>query len=419
MKTKTYLIALFFSSIFYSYSQINFETGYFINNDDQKIDCLIRNKDWSSNPTNFDYKLSENSEIQNNSILNIKEFGVSNVSKFKRFTIKMDRSSELTQYLSQVKQPIFNEETLFLRVLVEGKASLFSYKEINLYRYFFSIDNSNVEQLVYKTYLFDKSTSGIVKYVNNTDDTSFSGIKVNNTFKQQIFNTLKHESISLSQIEALHYNESELKKFFIKYNKYFNSESKQFNENIKRDYFNLYIRVGNTNSSFSITQVTPSYGENWNVDLKDQSNIRFGAEFEFILPYNKNKWALLFEPSYSSFKDEKKVVTRTTSVNYKSIELNLGLRHYMFLSNNFKLFANALYTISFSKNSQIKNKLGNSISYYNELNPSGNFVLGFGINYKSKFSFEFRHGFKRSVWDYVSYDSNYNSSSLIIGYNLF
>ena len=412
MQVKIFSIAFFFGIIINSYSQINFEKGYCISNEGQKTECLIRNMDWNINPTDFDYKLSENAEVQKNNLLKTKEFGIDNVSKFLRFTIKMDRSSELTQLISKEKNPIFKEETLFLRVLVEGKATLYSYKEVNLYRYFFNIDNSNVEQLVHKSYLFGKSAFEL-------SNDSYTGLEVNNSFRQQIFNNLKHEGISLKEIENLHYSENDLKKLFIKYNNYFNPEIKQFNENIKRDYFNLNARIGITNATFSIKQVTPGFGEHWDVDLMDQGNNRFGAEFEFLLPYNKNKWALLFEPSYGFFKAEKKVKTRTTSVNYKSLDLNFGIRHYLFLSSSIKLFANTLYNFSFSKNSQISNKLGNNISYYNELSPSGNLVVGFGVNLKSKFSLEFRYGFKRSVWDYVSYESNYSSTSLIIGYNLF
>ena len=39
------------------FSQIKFENGYFINNSDEKIECLIKNKDWDDNPVKFNYKL--------------------------------------------------------------------------------------------------------------------------------------------------------------------------------------------------------------------------------------------------------------------------------------------------------------------------------------------------------------------------
>ena len=55
---------------FNCYSQISFENGYFIDNNNQKINCLIKNLDWEKNPTEFKYKLSESSELnkKNNKI---------------------------------------------------------------------------------------------------------------------------------------------------------------------------------------------------------------------------------------------------------------------------------------------------------------------------------------------------------------
>ena len=44
------------------FAQISFEKGYFINNANQKTNCLIKNQDWKDNPTEFEYKLDENSE---------------------------------------------------------------------------------------------------------------------------------------------------------------------------------------------------------------------------------------------------------------------------------------------------------------------------------------------------------------------
>jgi hypothetical protein len=37
------------------YSQINFEKGYFYNNENKKIECLIKNNDWLNNPTQIKY----------------------------------------------------------------------------------------------------------------------------------------------------------------------------------------------------------------------------------------------------------------------------------------------------------------------------------------------------------------------------
>ena len=56
---KQLLILLIFISTFNSYAQTSFEKGYFINNEGQKTDCLIKNIDWKDNPTEIKFKYTE------------------------------------------------------------------------------------------------------------------------------------------------------------------------------------------------------------------------------------------------------------------------------------------------------------------------------------------------------------------------
>ena len=120
-----------------SYSQILFEDGYFINNSDQKIACLIKNVDWKNNPTEFEYKLAQDANIQKENIETVKEFGIDGLSKYYRVNVKIDRSSDQIDDLNPTKNAIFSNEQLFLKVLVEGKASLFIYVNGNLKRFFY------------------------------------------------------------------------------------------------------------------------------------------------------------------------------------------------------------------------------------------------------------------------------------------
>ena len=72
MKLKFTLLTLIFSSA--SFSQINFEKGYIIDKNNNKSECLIKNKDWLGNPTEFEYKLNQNSEIIIGNLNSIKDF---------------------------------------------------------------------------------------------------------------------------------------------------------------------------------------------------------------------------------------------------------------------------------------------------------------------------------------------------------
>jgi hypothetical protein len=127
-----------------AYSQNTFEKGYFINNNNQKTECLIKNNDWKSNPSSFEYKESENSEIIVVDITSAKEFGIYTLSKYVRSTVKLDKSSVNINELSTEKEPAFIEEILFLKVLVEGKSNLYHYLDGNIQRFFYNKDNATI-----------------------------------------------------------------------------------------------------------------------------------------------------------------------------------------------------------------------------------------------------------------------------------
>lgn len=135
------------------FSQISFESGYYIDNSNQKIKCLIKNIDWKNNPTQFKYKLTKTSDAKEITIKSVKEFGIDNVSKYIRCSVNIDKSSEYLNKLSNDKEPLFNEEELFLKVLIEGEASLYHYSEDgNLKRFFYDTQNTNIKQLIFKSY---------------------------------------------------------------------------------------------------------------------------------------------------------------------------------------------------------------------------------------------------------------------------
>ncbi|MBC8882755.1 hypothetical protein H9X57_03255 [Flavobacterium piscinae] len=96
-----------------------------------------------NNPTEFEFKYNENEESQIISINNAKEFVVDGKSKYIRAKVDIDRSSSITKDLSNNKLPVFKNETLFLKNIVEGKANLFLYEDNNLVRFFFHRPTTN------------------------------------------------------------------------------------------------------------------------------------------------------------------------------------------------------------------------------------------------------------------------------------
>jgi len=153
---KLSLLAGFLATSMY-YAQIKFEESYFIDNSGAKKEVLIRNVDWKNNPVDIEYKTDNASKVQKETISNIQEFSINGGRKFIRAKVMLDRSSGNLNSMSYTHEPDFKEETIFLKYVVEGKAGLFYYEDGNLRRYFYSSENSEPKQLIYKPYYIDQA----------------------------------------------------------------------------------------------------------------------------------------------------------------------------------------------------------------------------------------------------------------------
>jgi len=409
MKSK--LIVILITILSYNcYSQISFEKGYYIDNSNQKTNCLIKNIDWKNNPTEFTYKLSENNKPQKATIESIKEFGIDNISKYVRKIVNIDRSKENIGYISENKEPIFNEEELFLKVLIEGKSNLYEYADGDLKRYFYNTEYSNIEQLIYKSY--------------KTNDDK---IGKNNRYKQQLWNNLKCPDLKISEIEKLSYRKKNLISFFIAYNNCNNQQYTNFEKRKKRDLLNLSIRPRLNSSSLTIQNAIV---ESKNADFGNKQSFGIGIELEAILPFNRNKWSLAIEPTYQSFKTENTTNvndffggTRTGNVDYSSIEVPFSLRHYFFLNKDSKIFVNASFILDVVLDSSIDFTRSTNLTLNNySIDIYRNTNLAFGIGYKhnDKYSIEIRTQTSREILSNTDvWFSNYRTLSIIFGYSIF
>lgn len=200
---------------------------------------------------------------------------------------------------------------------------------------------------------------------------------------------------------------SDLVDFFIKYNTCINKEFINFKKKDKQDLFNINLRVGLNNSSLSTGNTVSAHKSRY-PDFDSQIGLRAGIEAEFVMPFNRNKWAIIVEPTYQSF--NVKGDDSGKSVDYSSIELPIGVRHYMFINEKSKIFINGSFIVDFSN--------GKALGL--DIKTGGN--LGFGVGYKrnDKLSLEFRYHTSRNLfYNFLTTFSNYNTMSLILGYTLF
>ncbi len=392
-----------------SYAQISFEKGYFIDESERKTECLIKNIDWKNNPSEFEYKLSQDGVSKVKTIKTTKEFGITGYSKFIRAHVNIDRSNdERISSLSTTRAPDFHKEELFLKVLIEGKASLYYYEGGNTKRYFFKHeDQSEIQPLIFKKYITQNNKIG-----------------TNVGYKQQLWDALKCEEISRSTIERLDYTQSSLAKIFIKYNSCTSSEYISYKKRTKLK-LHLALRPGVKFSSLDLQIASKNRPQ---VEFGNKTGFRLGIEGEFILPFNNNKWAILVEPTYQYYKAEETVNVNDVSgrkiisrIDYKSIELPISVRHYFYLNDTSKLYINAAIVLDFDQDSSLRITRADGSSLYPriDLDSYTHLALGAGYTINDKYSLELRYQSRQIVRYGGQWDSDYRSLSVILGYRLF
>jgi hypothetical protein len=375
-------------------AQINFEKGYFIDNLGKRVDCLIRNVDWKDNPTKFDYKFSEDAESNSKTAEEVQEFGLGSHVKFIKAPVKINRSTDLAGRLEQDSKVIYTDETVFLKSLVEGTANLYYYEDGNLRRFFFSKADQNPVQLLYKRF-------------RNPD----LSIGENNGYRQQLLNAFKCYGMKKSVISKLLYKKDPLVKIFSNYNQCVDPNWQEIEKKTKDFIFQFSIRPGITSSSLDVTANNTTYVA--------KLGFRVGAELEVIMPFNRGKWSFLFEPTYRDYEMNNGINrffpegSDRLKVDYTSIEFLVGARHYLFLSDNSKLFIGGYLLNDLNLNSLV------NLPVATEVKPSTNFAVGMGFKTQNKISLEIRYDLPRELFRTNLFNSEFKNISLIFGYTLF
>lgn len=408
IKRILFTLALLLSTNFYA--QIHFEKGYFIDNNDVKTVCFIKNGGWKNNPSKFEYKVSENDDlIKEIDIKNTKEVSFDNWFTYQRFDVKIDKSTTDINSLSRDSNPEWIEKTVFLKIIQKGDAVLYEHTDNIGSKYFYSFKNAPVEQLVYKEYL-----------VQQKDGYTF--VHKNKFYLKQLLG-IKCESTDIRKIDRIEYKKKQLLTYFTEVNTCRGSnvvaeEYNQTNTNSSNEKgkFSLTPIVGVNFNSLSIDRGNPSV-INPNFEFGKVKTYKLGFDMEYIFPTNRNKWALDFEVAYQSkYESEATVIQQYKpiqnvqhwGVSYSCIDLGIGIKYYMFINDNSKIFLNGQLMYSPVINGFISN-------YEIESKP----YLAFGLGYKyKKYSLGLKYSKRNIIGDYAQSTSKYTSVSVFLGYTI-
>jgi len=275
--------------------------------------------------------------VEDADIKDVAEFGVNGKLRYVRDIVQIDRASSELDDLNYYRNPDFKAELLFLKVLIQGQASLYLYEDTSLKRFFYQLGDADIQQLIYKKYLVGEGQ-----------------IKENNTFRNQLSSVLDCTDMKSGIIQKLRYRLSDLADIFQEYNNCSGALSQSYVPEKSKQVLNIYLRPGINYTSLKTNLLISN---SILLEYDAQPEFRFGVELEFILPFNKGKWAATIEPTYHTFQDQVvqdfTFTRREYLTKYRIIEIPLGMRHYFFLSDDSKLFLDAQVFATIDLDSQI------------------------------------------------------------------
>ncbi|MDW9380284.1 hypothetical protein [Chryseobacterium sp. JV558] len=409
---KTFSVLLSFCVVLI-FAQIKFEKGYIISSNDVKKEVLIKNQGWANNPNSFIYKADEKSAESTGTPSTIKEFGIYNDVKYVTYNGNIDYSSDNTGDLSSIKEPEFKKVFVFLKEIVTGNKNLYSYQGENVIRYFYSDSDSSIQPLIYKKYFFNG---------NNLQ------VATNEEYINQLITIFSDDNTTQTIAPKTKYTSSDLMKFFSTYNSKISGTTNEENvsDTKRNSKFNLAVRPGlNFYSPLEITKTLSNEG------APSKTGFRIGIEAEIVLPFNRGKWSIVAEPTFSLYNN--KTAVRTTNgnlyninvENYSFISIPLSIRHYMFISDKSKIFINAGINVLTLKTSSAKDfpidydgyvfdrlKLSSSQAFKSA-------VFGIGYNYNNKYIIEVRYNTGFNLFEEKGAEAQLKYASIILGYNIF
>jgi hypothetical protein len=396
---------MLFSSILIA--QNTFKNGSYIDKNGIKNEGFIMDLDWENSPTTIEFRDSPDGVSRFIDAGYIQEFEIVGYCKYVKYDGLIDVSPRSIGGLGLNGNPDWKPAIVLLKVLVESDASLFLYSSNEYNSFFYNVKSKGIktQQLVYKEFYLD---------------TSETQITANFHFRQQLSNDLTCDLMNTNVLSKLLYTKKDLVKYFLDFNKCKGvavSETNKISLIKNKSKVNYSLLIGVSTANFETSNdITDFYLHKFN----DMYSFPFGAEVELVLPINNNKWALYFQPTYQSFSDEETVIgeyrSYTSKLDFKSLNLPIGMRHYMFLNNkDSKIFLNV--SAGFNVDLGSKLMLSNQTDF-----GFRNYVLGFnfGAGYvlNNKYSFEFRYNYASSLIDSVYLKSTSNSLGLVFKYQL-
>lgn len=357
-------------------AQRDFERGYFIDDNDNKLECLIQNEKWLFSPEEVFYKLNENSEVKSFTVENCKEFKIGDEGVFMRVSADFPITQSKLKKKELNSNPELLQKTAFVQNIVKGNASLFWFVDNNGIVYLYSKNGGAIKPLLYKKYILEDLK-----------------IKENNIFRTQLIKDFECGNQPI--IQKTEYRRKSIIKYFEFLNQCSGDGNYEVFERTAKQKANFLITLkvwaGMQQNSYETETTNPPR----TYSFEDEIGAKFGGELEAFFPYFGYKKASVFlSVQFSKVGNTftfppNDVNERFFEADYSVIEVALGGRYYFELAEKSSLFVDLALAANVYSNSIINETTTSNItglSSTEEIGTSfddrlgGSFGLGYSYN---------------------------------------
>jgi len=322
--TATCLLLFIFITAF---SQNNILPGYIVLPSKDTVRGSIDYRNWEKNPKQIRFSPST-SDFKSYTIDDIDAFGVTGMDYYRKATVTMDDNPVRISDVSTYTQELIQKQTVFLRILTEGK-ELTLYEFVNFKpHYFIAKAGESPEELGYR----------LIK------DDNTSTIATHNDFRIQLKKLVSvNGNLSVEQsrkIDQLNYKEKDLVKFVSETN---SSTSDKINfANTKKVKPRLFAGGGIVFPNFGFTATDPRLKS---IKFKNQFSYIVTGGFDVFALRNLQHLFLRTELSLGTFNTEGSGISEnTTSPSTQKNEYSLkqfNITPAIFLTDYFLPFQKA------------------------------------------------------------------------------
>ncbi|NEM97562.1 PorT family protein [Pontibacter burrus] len=417
---KTIFTTLFCLLAVSSYAQKNFVKGYYITTAGDTVQSYIDDKNWVKAPDRIRVASSpESNTVTTFSAADIKGFGLANGDRFVSEIVQIDKSPVDVNQMIVGAAPIIVTDTVFLRVLVNGKLNLLYMEDESAKQHFYiQQQNTAPEELRLIKKLINANAT---QYVSNIEE-----------YKETLARHLHDcpdvaEGAYTAELKA-----TNLTKLITKYNACFPEEGPmQYVAKTDKVKLKLSVGAGLMPTTLNITK------SDFNYNLKPgslASNYTAGIGFGIVLPRAKGRWEIYNEAAFKTYQVEGAYEVINQPNEYRHEEIKFEMRYiglntmirYNFpfktilpfvnvgIANNYMLGSSnevKLHTRRFSIEEHTTVPMLESVRKYEQA-----FLVGVGVNVKG-FVGEVRYENGTGMSPYKTTGTSRKTINLLLGYS--